>query len=353
MAATEITPWFVKYRPQYLDEMVGVATASEFLQRNILTPLFPPKPAERKEIASHALLFSGPAGCGKTTIVNALFNEFERKEKDACLFISFNASEKRRLDEVSDIRRRLSTMKKSLVLILADEFDSMEFDAQENFARLVEEYSCEVIPVKLQVLFAFTCNQVTKVTPLLQQPYRCRVFEFSPLTIDDIHTYIGRIAVKEGFVDALDKEALNRIITIAKGDLRYVVNTVQTVFYAFHKITLDVVAAIRDTPNTEALRQFLNACKVQRHVEAKAILESLLDKGYNAEDLTATMLDICNAETEPDVYRLIQEAHLRIRETTADTRNHLRGLMAKLVLPRSVSSLSTWMKERTCTVSTK
>ena len=101
-----------KYRPQSLDDVVGQETIVKTLKNSILN-----------DKISHAYLFSGPRGCGKTTVAKILaqtvncehLNGYNKcnecvfctqlKNNQAVDIIEIDAASNNGVDEIREIRR--------------------------------------------------------------------------------------------------------------------------------------------------------------------------------------------------------------------------------------------------------
>ena len=89
-----------KYRSKSLDEIVG--------QEHITTTL---KNAIKSGKISHAYLFTGPRGVGKTSIARILAHEFNKfayeNEANHLDIIEIDAASNRRIDEIRDLRDKV------------------------------------------------------------------------------------------------------------------------------------------------------------------------------------------------------------------------------------------------------
>ncbi len=124
-------PWVEKYRPERLSDIVGQSEATKRLQGYVKTRNMP------------NLLFSGPAGVGKTSASVALAKElfgadFERN------FLELNASDERGIDVVrstiKDFARTLA-FGSGFKIIFLDESDALTGDAQTALRRTMEKYT--------------------------------------------------------------------------------------------------------------------------------------------------------------------------------------------------------------------
>ncbi len=124
-------PWIEKYRPVALADVVGQKQAISRLQSYVANHNAP------------NMMFSGPAGIGKTSAAVALAkelygNEFGRN------FLELNASDSRGIDvvrgQIKDFARTLA-FNADFKIIFLDESDALTSDAQHALRRTMEKYT--------------------------------------------------------------------------------------------------------------------------------------------------------------------------------------------------------------------
>ncbi len=124
-------PWVEKYRPKRLSEVIGQTEIVKRLQTYSETKSMP------------HLLFSGPAGVGKTTSAVALANELYGEEISRN-FCELNASDSRGIDvvrgQIKDFARTLA-FNSQFKIIFLDEADALTSDAQQALRRTMEKFT--------------------------------------------------------------------------------------------------------------------------------------------------------------------------------------------------------------------
>lgn len=203
----ETTIWIEKYRPMRLDDVVG--------QQNITVRL---KNYVRTKNLPH-LLFTGPAGIGKTTSAVALAREFFG-ENWQMNFRELNASDERGIDvvrnQIKQFARTAPLGDSSFKILFLDEADALTSDAQAALRRTMENYA-------QNCRFVLSCNYSSKIIDPIQS--RCAIYRFKPLDDKAIAEEIQRIAEAEQLTITTD--ARDALIYIAQGDMRKAINALQ------------------------------------------------------------------------------------------------------------------------------
>lgn len=168
--------WTEEYRPKNLDGVVGQEIIVTFFRNQAKT-----KPVSDW---SHCI-FTGEPGVGKTTMANAIANEFDLP------FIEINASKYRKVDDMENVIMNLAKQMPewgSRKIIFLDEADGMTPTSQWILRRLMEEYSSVS-------LFIFACNYKSKIIDAIFD--RCLEFTFEPFVPNDLQKIAKNICEKE------------------------------------------------------------------------------------------------------------------------------------------------------------
>ena len=273
-------PWVEKYRPQKLEDIVG--------QKQIITRL-------EKYIGEGSmpnLMFTGPAGVGKTTtalaLAKSILGEYWRNN-----FLELNASDARGIDTVrNDIKSfcRLKPVGAPFRIIFLDEVDNMTKDAQHALRREMEMYT-------KTASFILSCNYSSKIIDPIQS--RCAIFRFAPIKGEEIKERLQFICESEGF-EADDKG-------LAKPQ--------------------DIANMI----NKALMGDFLGARTLLR--------ETMVLQGTSGEDMVTQIYQevskrVVEGKMEPDFYidliNSIADCDFRIREG-ANPRIQLEALLTKFI----------------------
>ena len=309
--------WTEKYRPKNLSEVVGQAHAVERLKAYVETNNMP------------HLLFTGPAGVGKTTCSLAMAKEMFGDDWKGN-FIELNASDERGIDvvrgKIKEFARTAPLGGAEFKIIFMDEADALTSDAQAALRRTMEKYSkiCR---------FILSCNYSSKIIDPIQS--RCAVFRFKPLTTEDLRGYLQRIINNEQ-VD-IDDEAIEGLVHVARGDMRRAVNSLQVAASLNKHIDMDTIYQISGMANPEEVRKMLELALGGNFIGARDRLDDIMvTYGLSGQDIIrqihSSFFDLSISDSNK--VRLMDktgEIEFRIVEGSNE-RIQLEALLAYLVM---------------------
>jgi len=205
--------WVEKYRAKSVSEIIG----NEEAKTTFIDWLEKGKKRKKK-----AVLLYGPAGVGKTSLVNAAANQF------GFTVIEMNASDTRTEKAINKVGKpatsyvaldRFSAETKGNILFL-DEVDGV-FGQQDRggIGAIVKIVKDSLVPV----VMAANDPDLKKLQPLKRI---CLLIRFQPIRIPLIITMLRRICLKEN-IEA-EFEALERVACNSQGDVRSAINDLQS-----------------------------------------------------------------------------------------------------------------------------
>ncbi len=308
--------WTEKYRPRKLDEVAG--------QDHIISNI---KSYVRRKNLPH-LIFSGPAGVGKTAAAVAMARElFEDTWSEN--FTELNASDERGIEvvrnKIKNFARTMPIGGSDFKIIFLDEADALTDAAQSALRRTMERYSgtCR---------FILSCNYSSKIIDPIQS--RCSVYRFKSLSYEALKARILYIAEKEGL--KLSEDTVNALNYVSMGDMRRAINALQSVAVLDTEIKPEMIYEITATARPEEIEDLIKEALGGNFFAALDKLEALLDNGISGDEILAQMhrrvinMDI-SARQKVELMDRIGETDFRITEG-ANERIQLDALVAALCL---------------------
>ncbi|MCX6812931.1 MAG: DNA polymerase III subunit gamma/tau [Candidatus Azambacteria bacterium] len=186
-----------KYRPQNWDEVIG----QEHVVRTLTNAL-------KLDRVSHAYLFSGPRGTGKTTIARLLAKSVGCVDLD---LIEIDAASNRGIDEIRQLRDGIKfapTAGKYKVFII-DEVHQLTKEAFNALLKTLEEPPAHAI-------FILATTEAHKVPETILS--RVQQFAFRRLTVAEIIKKLQKIVEAEKI--KIDEDAMRLIAAYAGGSYR-------------------------------------------------------------------------------------------------------------------------------------
>jgi replication factor C small subunit len=312
------TIWVEKYRPQTLDEVAGHEDITARLKSYI----------EKNDLPN--LLFSGPAGIGKTTSAVAIAKELYGDSWQSH-FLELNASDERGIDVVRDQIKNFARHDPGAVdfqIIFLDEADSLTSDAQAALRRTMEQFSDKT-------RFIMSCNYSSKIIDPIQS--RCAVFRFAPIPDEAVAERIRYIADEEGIETT--EGGVDALVYAADGDMRKAINALQAAAVMGEQVDEEGVFVITSTARPEDIKEMVQDALIGDFTRARSKLDELLtERGMAGGDIIDQLhrsvweFDLDDEEAVRILER-VGEADYRITEG-ANERVQLEAMLASLALDR-------------------
>ena len=274
----EYIPWVEKYRPRTLKDVCGNNEIINVLDSYGGISRIP-----------HLLLY-GPPGSGKTSTILSMARDHYGIRDMSSMVLELNASDDRDIETVRTTIKNF-TSNSSLLgvgngvkLVILDEADALTMDAQAALRRIIEKST-------KNVRFCICCNYVNKITPAIQS--RCCKFRFKGLDNTSLGTLTRRIIEEEKIL--IESDAVDAIISLAKGDTRRVINLLQCVGLGnIHGkiITNDDIYICAGAPFPKDIDSIIETVKCKTFQESFMYVRDIMkNNGYSLVDIIHGITD--------------------------------------------------------------
>lgn len=277
------------YRPKNFSEVIGQEVIVKTLQNAIAT-----------NKTTHAYLFSGPRGTGKTTIARILakaLNCDNIVDKEPCCqctsckeiaegispdVIEIDGASNTGVDDIREIKDKVKFMPSNgkYKVYIIDEVHMLSQSAFNALLKTLEE------PPK-HVIFILATTEPQKVLPTILS--RCQRYDFKALTVNEISGYIKRVAAEEKV--KITDEAVIGLAECAEGAMRDALSFLdQAISVSENEITIE------DVNNVTGNLSYNKTIELAGYLENKQIglalksINDLINLGKEVNKIVTTLL---------------------------------------------------------------
>ncbi|MER2256774.1 MAG: DNA polymerase III subunit gamma/tau, partial [Priestia megaterium] len=266
------------YRPQSFNDVVGQQHIIKTLQNALVQEKF-----------SHAYLFSGPRGTGKTTAAKILAKAVNcekapiaepcnecatcRGITDGSIsdVIEIDAASNNGVDEIRDIRDKVKYAPSAVryKVYIIDEVHMLSIGAFNALLKTLEEPPAHVI-------FILATTEPHKIPLTIIS--RCQRFDFKRISPEDIVYRMKEVLGSEEL--EVSEDALYEIAKASEGGMRDALSLLdQSISYSTDKVSLEDVLSITGAVSQSFIVKIVQAIFNKNIVEALDSVESLIKNG--------------------------------------------------------------------------
>lgn len=353
------------YRPQTFDDIVSQEHVSSTLKNAI-----------KQNRISHAYMFCGPRGVGKTTMARVLartLNEIDSSVDGESLsqtlnVVEIDAASNNKVEDVHHLREvvRVPPQSGKYKVFIIDEVHMLSKSAFNALLKTLEEPPPHAI-------FIFATTEPHKVLPTILS--RVQRFDFKRISVDEIVEQLRRVCEKEGI--SIDDESLHVIAKKADGALRDALGLMdQAIAFCGNEITYSQITQALNIVGNDQLFEFTDAVSNQNAEQGLLLIDQLLKDGVDILEFLVSLtshfrnLYVAHQDrqmhfveatpetkqryqktaqlfTEDDLLRMlhiVSDAQTKIRDVQ-QPRVHFEILMLKLVHMSRIKNLQTLLDE--------
>ncbi len=280
-----------KYRPTRLTDVIGQDRVVKPLENAIKTGKF-----------SHAYLFTGPRGCGKTSVARIFaheVNKFKYEIEDSYVdIIEIDAASNTGVDNIRDLREKavIAPTEGKYKVYIIDEVHMLSKAAFNALLKTLEE------PPK-SVIFIMATTDAYKVPITITS--RAQVFNFELASPDVMTKHLQKIAKSEKI--NLDDDALAIIVQRGGGSFRDSISLLDQISTLMDgKITKEAVIEALGLPEEQTVEALISAYKTGDITAISNLLKKEISAGNKPEILAENLVNHIISHPEPKTLPLLE-----------------------------------------------
>jgi DNA polymerase III subunit gamma/tau len=313
-----------KYRPQTFEEIYAQEHITQIMHNAIVS-----------NRVSHAYLFAGPRGVGKTSMARILAKSLNCIHGpipvpcnvcDNCVeitagtspdVIEIDGASNTGVDDIRDLQKELmySASKSHFKIYIIDEVHMLSKNAFNALLKTLEEPPDNVI-------FIFATTEPQKVIPTIVS--RCQRFDFKRISIDAIVKRLQDLCKQEKI--NIDEDALFLIAKKADGGMRDALSLMdQVISFGTEHISIDLVRSIFGLLSEEVYDKMMGYINEHKADSMVILLQQTIEEGNDIQEFITGFLDYAR------LLLLIKlgMVPLEVPSNQLETRKHLASLFTE------------------------
>ena len=279
-----------KYRPKNFDEVVGQNITIQILKNAI-----------KSGHISHAYLFYGPRGTGKTSIAKILSrtincenskNGIQCEKCDSCIassntgcpdILEIDAASNNGVDEIRELKNKISFVPSELKykVYIVDEVHMLSTGAFNALLKTLEE------PPE-HAIFILATTELQKVPLTIIS--RCQTLEFKKINDLSMQNKLTEICEKEKI--KITENGIKEIIKNSNGGLRDAIGLLEKAYsYENNEITDETIKEISGNISQNELEKFIDNIKSKKLEEILSKLNEFYQNGIDLTKLASNIIE--------------------------------------------------------------
>lgn len=268
------TALYRKYRSKTLGEIIGQEHVTKTLENAI-----------KSGKISHAYLFTGPRGVGKTSIARILAHEINSlpygDSSTHLDIIEIDAASNRRIDDIRDLREKvnLAPVNAKYKVYIIDEVHMLTTESFNALLKTLEEPPAHVV-------FILATTEVHKLPATIVSRTQRHSFRAAP--IEKVTKHLAYIAKEEGI--EIDNEALALLAEHGEGSFRDSISLLDQVSHSSTPITKEYIEGLLGIAPNTAVQAILTSASQGAAKETIEQVHTLNEQGIPAQMIARQLI---------------------------------------------------------------
>lgn len=296
------------YRPQNFDDIVSQEHVSNTLKNAI-----------KQDRISHAYMFCGPRGVGKTTMARVLartINSIDAGVDGESLnqtlnVVEIDAASNNKVDDIHHLREsvRIPPQNGRYKVFIVDEVHMLSKAAFNALLKTLEEPPAHAI-------FIFATTEPHKVLPTILS--RVQRFDFKRISVDEIVERLKAISQKEGI--SIDEESLHVIAKKADGALRDALGLMdQAIAFCGDDIHHHELIEALNVVGSDQLFTFIDSVEKKDASSGLQLVDNLMKAGVDIQEFLSAL-----TEHIRNLYVAVNSDRMHLVDATQDTKSRYK-----------------------------
>jgi len=263
-----------KYRSKSLKEIVGQEHITKTLENAI-----------KNGAISHAYLFTGPRGTGKTSVARILAHNINKlsytEETNHLDIIEIDAASNRRIDDVRDLRDKvhIAPISAKYKVYIIDEVHMLTPESFNALLKTLEEPPAHVV-------FILATTEVHKLPATIIS--RTQRHSFRLIPVEKVKKHLSNIAKKEDL--KITEEALELLAEHGGGSFRDSISLLDQISTVGEEINAELIEDILGLAPKNSIMKIINSITNHNIGELVKILDNMLLTGLTPVSIAEQLL---------------------------------------------------------------